>query len=47
MLLNITPFVGYVNQLHGSDVMAGLTDPDTVVYIENPLQLRTPASYPY
>jgi hypothetical protein len=36
MLLNITPFVGYVNQLHGSNVMAGLTDPDTGVYIENP-----------
>jgi Ubiquitin carboxyl-terminal hydrolase len=36
MLLNITPFAGYVNQLHGSNVMAGLTDPDSGAYIENP-----------
>jgi hypothetical protein len=36
MLLNITPFVGYINQIHGSNVMAGLTDPDTGAYIENP-----------
>ena len=36
MLLNITPFVGYVNRIHGSNVMAGLTDPDTGAYIENP-----------
>jgi hypothetical protein len=36
MLLNITPFVDYVNQVHGSNVMAGLTDPDTGAYIENP-----------
>jgi hypothetical protein len=36
MLLNITPFVGYINQLHGSNVMTGLTDPDTGAYIETP-----------
>jgi hypothetical protein len=36
MLLNITPFIGYVNRVHGSNVMAGLTDPDTGAYIENP-----------
>jgi hypothetical protein len=36
MLLNIAPFVGYVNRVHGSNVMAGLTDPDTGAYIENP-----------
>jgi hypothetical protein len=36
MLLNIAPFVGYVIQVHGSDVMAGLTDPNTGAYIENP-----------
>jgi hypothetical protein len=29
MLLNIAPFVGYVNRVHGSNVMAGLTDPNT------------------
>ena len=36
MLLNIAPFVGYVNQVHGSNVMAGLTDPNTGAFIENP-----------
>src|SRR5271154_1797933 len=36
MLLNISPFVGYINQVHGSNVMAGLTDPNTGAYIENP-----------
>jgi hypothetical protein len=36
MLLNITPFVGYVNRVHGSNIQAGLTDPDTGAPLENP-----------